>query len=358
MVLYPEMYPSIKQIKMICDQYKTIKKYAMIIHDKDDGLKPHYHVMLHFGRSFNTEQLLTMFDGIKENQINKIKGRWSDALMYLTHSNALEKHLYDADDIISNFNLSDDITDDARKKQVDEQILAFANTDISINDFWIFLTERERLQYKKRIDLANEVRNMNIKLKGDREMQVYYIFGASGLGKTTFAKWYCREIKKWSFYVSGSSNDPLQDYFGQDCIILDDLRGDAFKFHDLLKMLDNHTNSAVKSRYVNKSIDCKAIIITSVKPLDELYSDEILQSDDYFQLLRRINKVVEFHKNGRISEYQIDLNNWYQVYKIIPKNSTDLPITLDELISYFGITKKIITTLADEIKAYRTNNRT
>ena len=39
----------------------------------------------------------------------------------------------------------------------------------------------------------------------------------------------------------------------EDVLILDDLRDSDFKFTDLLKILDNHTKSTVKSRYHNKA---------------------------------------------------------------------------------------------------------
>jgi len=45
------------------------------------------------------------------------------------------------------------------------------------------------------------------------------------------------------------------------------------KFAELLKMLDNNTNSSVRSRYYNKDIsNCKLIVLTSIMKPDELYS--------------------------------------------------------------------------------------
>ena len=76
------------------------------------------------------------------------------------------------------------------------------------------------------------------------------------------------------FCVSSSSNDPFQDYMGQKAIILDDLRDKAFingngtdNFEDLLKILDNNTNSSDKSRFNNKVFNGEVIVITSSVPL-------------------------------------------------------------------------------------------
>ena len=83
-------------------------------------------------------------------------------------------------------------------------------------------------------------------------MEVIYIQGATGTGKTSYSKMLA-EQKEYSYYISSSSNDILGDYKGQDCLILDDLRPSCMGLSDLLKMLDNHTTSTVKSRYKNIS---------------------------------------------------------------------------------------------------------
>ena len=96
-------------------QYTTIKKWAYIVHNADDT-RPHYHIALHFGgASVDTAQVAKWFNlgftdenGIEhsgENFINKIKGRWTDVLLYLTHANDTQKykHQYDPSEVIANF---------------------------------------------------------------------------------------------------------------------------------------------------------------------------------------------------------------------------------------------------------------
>jgi len=60
LTLYPEQYSCIQNLQTHINTFESIKKYAIILHDKD-GKKPHYHVALHFGRGFDSEQLKTMF---------------------------------------------------------------------------------------------------------------------------------------------------------------------------------------------------------------------------------------------------------------------------------------------------------
>ena len=87
----------------------------------------------------------------------------------------------------------------------------------------------------------------------------------------------------------------MQDYKGEDVLILDDLRDSDFKFTDLLKILDNHTKSTVKSRYHNKAFIGDTIVITSYKPLQDWYFD--VPSESKHQLYRRIKQMYKFNND-------------------------------------------------------------
>ena len=109
----------------------------------------------------------------------------------------------------------------------------------------------------------------------------------------------------YDFAISSSSNDPFQDYQGQDAIILDDVRDTVFEFQDLLKMLDNNTASSFKSRFANKVFNGKMIVLTSSVPLHYWYRSassnmpswykQVRTSgkEDFTQLCRRISCYVQ-----------------------------------------------------------------
>ena len=86
----------------------------------------------------------------------------------------------------------------------------------------------------------------------------------------------------------------LDDYKGQDCVILDDLRANDINFSSLLKLLDNHTQSMVRARYHNKFLECKLMIITTSKSMEELFR-ELPGSDneDITQLRRRCKLYIK-----------------------------------------------------------------
>lgn len=86
----------------------------------------------------------------------------------------------------------------------------------------------------------------------------------------------------------------LDDYKGQDCVILDDLRAYDVNFSSLLKLLDNHTQSMVRARYHNKFLECKLMIITTSKSMEELFRDlPGSDNEDITQLRRRCKLYIK-----------------------------------------------------------------
>jgi adenylate kinase family enzyme len=156
------------------------------------------------------------------------------------------------------------------------------------------ITPEEYVKYAAQIDRAYKYRSDKIK-KMERNMRVIYICGEPGAGKTTYAKEIAKE-QGYRPFLAGSSNDPLDGYKGEDCLILDDLRASSMSISDLLKMLDNHTGSLVRSRYRNKFLECKLVIITSIKTIDELYTMFLEQSEPLDQFKRRCSTMIHMTK--------------------------------------------------------------
>ncbi len=267
-------------------KYKTIKQWAYIIHDKDDTAA-HYHIYLGFDTSVDFSLIASWFQ-IEENFVNKIKGKKTDMLMYLTHSNDTQthKHQYSPDEVIANFDFNTEIENskiigDFKKYSYAQQLM-YVNT-LSIVEKTKAFTQLKKLW---------EVECQCLTLNTDRNMEVIFITGKAGSGKTTYAK---RMLDKLGldYCISSSSNDPFQDYLGQKAIILDDLRDKSFELEDLLKILDNNTKSSVKSRFNNKVFNGEMIVITSSVPIAYWYPEhKYNKNEDLNQLYRRIGQYI------------------------------------------------------------------
>lgn len=286
-------------IQATCMKYQTIKQWAYILHDKDDT-RSHYHVYLNFGNSSIDTALVAKWfelDYVDENGqehsgeqfVQKVKGRKVSILKYLTHENdsAKFKHVYDRSEVHANFDFAAEI--DLYNNIGDFDRFSYAQQLEKINELPI---SQKGVAYSKLRKLW-ELHCQCEALKPDRSIEVVFICGKGGTGKTYYAKKMLNSLG-YDFCVSSASNDPFQDYAGQRAMILDDLRDTTFKhFEDLLKVLDNNTNSSVKSRFNNKVFNGKMIVITSSVPLVYWYPEYRYSRDSLEQLYRRIGSYVE-----------------------------------------------------------------
>lgn len=354
-------------VTAFADRYSGTK-YAFICHDKDttpDGAAPlHFHVFLKFKNPVGFNYIKEAFPyGDIEN------ARSTNAcVQYLIHKNNPEKAQYKKDEIYTNFPQSEFealfLNDKkiARLNEADELEKVLQDiADFKIRRFNMFDFFNVQLysKYRTRIENAFRYRDLQAATNPNRDIKVIFITGDAGNGKTTFAKTaFCSGYQ--GVCISSSSNDPLQDYTDQDVLILDDLRDDDFKFQDLLKILDPHTGSSVKSRYNNKLFLGKLIIITSYKKLEEWYSK--VPQEAKKQLYRRISFYVEVEAD-KISVHSVNgtLNKTLlmELPNIVPKlkaqtAASDTEAFVDETItSYYSSFKGKIPD--DELEKERAN---
>lgn len=305
-------------VQNLVDTWSVVKDYAYIVHDQEDK-EDHIHLMIRFNTVVPTKNILAKLQGRCENQHLQGMKKWNSAIAYLTHSNAPDKYQYPDSAVISNYEWQKD-RDAAITDKVQMQLLVDAIEKNECRGYNIheFVPITFVMKYKRQIDIAINYHLNELEQKGqDREMEVLYFTGASGTGKTTYAKKFCERMR-FSCFVSSSSNDVLDGYQGQDCIILDDFRPSDWKIADLLKFLDNNTNSRAKSRYSNKSmVYCKCIIITSVLSVNDLYQGlKDHDSEPIKQLHRRFSGVFTFTDDTiTIHEYDEKTQDFTDLYE-------------------------------------------
>lgn len=359
-----------EKLESLATNGKSVTDYAYIVHDKDtyekdgktsDGKKfkkgdlkaPHVHLMMKF-KSPQKVHCIAKWFKVKDNNINKIKSKWVSALRYLIHANHPEKHQYNVDEVIANFDYSEEKdkinTHNNKKKQRKEEIvnniskgewkaLDLYNTDN--------ITELEFVEFSADINKALNYRQTFLQLNNKgRDMNVIYISGGSGSGKTTLAREYA-EKKGHSIYVSDGGKNPMDNYMGQDCIILDDFRPDVMGFSDLLKLLDNHTSSMVNARYYNKFMgECKLLIITTIDDLPDFFKKmQDTKGEPIKQLERRCKtKMLVDSDTVRFYSYAIDK---YEFSGLIPNPLKDreyapsASVDVDDFAEAFGVSDQI-----------------
>lgn len=366
---YAEYVQQLQYLKIDIDMLpellnnRPIKKWSYCIHDKDtyeDGSpkKEHLHIMMKFNSDQTPETISKWFND-EPNRIEKNKHQFNayeNMCSYLVHETptADGKYHYPDEEVTANFNFHEfmevvrgNVKKREERKHNKEHPIKNILIDIADNKIPRLkvdevLTTMERIKYAKDIEMAYKIRDERLAKMTDREMQVLYFYGMSGTGKTTYAKMIGRQ-QGYSVFVSGSSNDPLQGYLGQECVILDDIRGSDWKINDLLKLLDNNTNSLAKSRYSNKLMnDCKMMILTSVQDINELYTTLNDKEDEpILQLMRRCpikyhftpTTITGYQYNATMERYdEINRNpNPLQMLNFM-KDNTDIVQKMNNLL--------------------------
>lgn len=195
---------------------------------------------------------------------------------------------------------------------LEQLILDYGDLKITKKQLMQHLTCADYQKLAGKIKRAQEFRAFKT---ADRNLEVLYISGKPGMGKTVYAKYLAERLLHFDYFVSGSGDDFLDGYDKEECIILDDFRASSMRFMEVLKFLDNNTNSSIRSRYQNKDIsNTKLIILTSVYPPQLLYS--MFKSDEGAkepaqQFYRRIgNRYFRIEDDGDIAELSTDSDDW------------------------------------------------
>lgn len=312
-------------VKMFTEwQEKAKLTYWIIEHTADEDVsRSHFHIVIKFGAPMPFENIKSHLPYGNIENAKSVKS----CVQYLIHMNDKSKKQYNWSEVRTN---CEDMTPYMLQTENQQEmsimdiidridkghIREYNQFNIIPNVIWS--------KHKTRIENALTHYRERIYMDKDRQITVVFVSGPAGVGKTTMAKMYCKSLDL-SYCISSSSNDPMQDYKGEDVLILDDLRDDVFAFADFLKILDNHTKSTMKSRYHNKAFIGKVIIITSCKPLSDWYYD--VPAPDKKQLYRRIAEMHQLTKE-RITTYAWDDKD--KVYKLVGSAPNTVTMSFEE----------------------------
>lgn len=310
-------YYDVEEIAVLesrCKALTYIKTYCIIIHDKDlldsgEPKKKHFHIVLTFS---DTTTIGAVARGLKVDSqyVEKIKTTTKSAQLYLVHRNDPDKYQYRPEDVVANFDYVELV--DWCKPKVNKGSIAqrIDKWEIKPYNIYEYIPVEEFANNKSFYDKCFIYRQNKLR-KMDRTLECVFITGASHTGKTTFAKQIANG-KGFHSYISSWGKHPLDNYEGQECIILDDLRDNTYELSDFLKLTDNNTDSLVWCRFYNKSIaECKLLIVTSIQDIHDFYKYDTDERESQIQLFRRFktylvmdkDKVTYFNFNEAFDDY-------------------------------------------------------
>lgn len=129
-----------------------------------------------------------------------------------------------------------------------------------------------------------------------RELEVTYIFGKTGSGKTRGV------MERYGYqncYRVTDYKHPFDTYDGQDVIIFEEFRG-GLKHGDMLNYLDGYPLK-LPCRYFDRQACYTKVYILSNVPPDEQYTG--IDKESRAAFWRRIHKVEEYQGGGKVVSY-------------------------------------------------------
>lgn len=286
-----------------------VDNYAIIIHDLDAG-QDHYHVALKLAQPVRLNTIAKQY-GQQPNVVEMWQGNIDNMWSYMTHQTKKAKaekadylpYLYDTTKSRWDSETTQEKAKHKTKLNDKKEVELLAEQVILGNITKKDLLQHDRVmtywKHKTLLDRALQVRSQSL-VVDPPNCVTYYIQGRSGTGKTSYARAYADDKYPNDNAMASAGNDPLQDYLGEKCLIIDEFRPQDWQLPDLLSLLDPyHRQRTHKSRYYNKGLATELILITSVIPLDDViayYTD--FTKEDPEQIRRRIAKVIDLDVTG------------------------------------------------------------
>ena len=270
-------------------------KYYMIEHNHDEN-NIHFHVVIDF--PLHSEATFkTIKNKFPYGNIDRCRYGVKSCVQYLVHMNEADKEKYEWDEVITN---APDKLEDYKipgKQNKDAKLQKVLDSIVygKLKKYEIDKIEPDMyIKHGRKIDRAFEYREKILLSNPNREVAVYVLQGGTGLGKSTLCrKW--AEDNNQSIYFSSASNDPWQDYNGQDIFVYDDFRPYKMHIEDLMKSIDPYVNSTVSGRYRNKLFIGDTIFLTTnIRIMDWFQDCDERVREAFF---RRISKVLDFEKD-------------------------------------------------------------
>ena len=329
-------------------------KIALIIHDKDISygtklVEPHIHGYIEFSNKKDLNVLALNLGILPQYIESSGRGKYGkvNSKAYLIHAKDKDKYQYPASDVETfdtfdyeafiNQNKEDFENYSAtRKREKSEESLdlvlskvqlgELTYNDVMEDDNLAFLFGNNQQKFRERFNFYGE-RQAFLRLKslelGEYQLTVLYIQGESEVGKSTLSREIALQVQgklneiglRGDIYSASSAN-PFDDYFGEEILILDDLRENNMSPSDWLKLFDPLNSARMSARYQNKRVVPRLIIMPVYKS-PKLFFGEI-KEEDLNQFLRRINFLLDVtYKQGS------DENRLYNISEVVKRRGVD-----------------------------------
>lgn len=165
-------------------------------------------------------------------------------------------------------------------------------------------------------DMFNQKRKKEVGIL--RDVHFNWECGPSGSGKSHIFVELCEKYGPENvYYVNCESGHLFDNYNGEPYVVLDEFRGGAIKWGELLSLTDKYV-TPVAARYSNKLSLWSHIFIVVVNPPDITYSEVLFNKglDNFTQLIRRLESISYHFQDGEeFKEIRVNAKDYFKHIK-------------------------------------------
>ncbi len=292
-----------EQIASILSRMKSVRYWCMA---DEEGIKTHtYHTHI-FVYSSGGIRFTTLKEKFPPAQLEMCRGTCLQCMEYVSKTG---KWL---DDVKSDTSIEGTFEEYGtlpieRQGQRNDLADLYTMVKSGMSDYDILEDMPDALMQINRLETVRQI-VMGEKFKhAIRNLDVVYIFGQTGLGKTRYVmdRYGYDHVYRVTDYLH-----PFDGYRGQDVIVFDEFRS-SLSLPDMLKYLDIYPLD-LPCRYNNK-VACytKVYFTTNVSLHDQYPMEQRREYETWLAFLRRLDKVIHFTPKGKVW-YNIDMvrDNW------------------------------------------------
>lgn len=281
-------------LDILRNNFKTLSYLCMA---DEQGTQFHTHVFVVFASRVRFSMLKRY---IPEAHIEKCKGSVSDNVSYVKKTGKWENDIIKQEKKIEG-TLEEYGTQppDSKGKRGDMSELYQMVLDNMTNAEILAQNQDYILQIDKIDKVRTTILTERFKETVRLDLEVIYISGATGTGKTrgVLEKNGYSNVYRVTDYLH-----PYDSYSGQSVIAFDEFRS-SLKIKEMLLYCDIYPIE-LPSRYTNKYACYNRVYIISNWELEKQYSEiQNYDKESWQAFLRRIHKVIVYHKDGNVVEY-------------------------------------------------------
>lgn len=172
------------------------------------------------------------------------------------------------------------------------ELLDSGASDLQIRDLYpsLFLKEFNKIAELRAMRKVEKFK------KQERDLEVIYVYGESGSGKTTYVNDLLRGQD--SFHISLFDNSAFTGYTGEDILVIDEFKG-QFRLQYINLLLDGSSFVKLRGLHFSGQACYTKVYIMSNFNYKDLYKDEQTENQgQFFGFCRRLHKVIRM-ENGK-----------------------------------------------------------